>query len=105
SYKLTTKSVGKFNLESFKKNWLLWLFYLTTFLITFISQTEVLLLFIAAGIIYMFIKAPPQWAKSFSAKSFFLISISSIGFWNYDAKTLGQIAWFFTKAGAFVFGS
>ncbi len=28
SYKLTTKSVGKFNLESFKKNWLLWCFIL-----------------------------------------------------------------------------
>src|SRR5205823_4296624 len=26
SYKLTTKSVGKFSLESLKKNWILWLF-------------------------------------------------------------------------------
>ena len=28
SYKLTTKSIGKFNLQSFKQNWLLWLFFL-----------------------------------------------------------------------------
>jgi len=60
SYKLTTKSVGKFSFESFRKNLLLWRFYLTTLIVTFISQTEVLLLFIAFGIVYMFIKAPPQ---------------------------------------------
>ena len=27
SYKLTTKSIGKFNLQSFKQKWMLWLFY------------------------------------------------------------------------------
>src|SRR5438270_530303 len=36
SYKLTTKSVGKFNLESFNTKWVLWLFYLTTLIIPFI---------------------------------------------------------------------
>ncbi|MBA3649048.1 MAG: chromate efflux transporter [Chitinophagales bacterium] len=33
------------------------------------------------------------------------ISRGSSSFWDYDSKTLGQIALFFTKAGAFVFGS
>ncbi len=103
SYKLTTKSIGKFNLESFKSKWLLWLFYLTTLIITFISQTEVLVLFLAAGIIYMFYKAPPSLSKTSVMKSFLLFT--GIGFWDYDSKTLGQIALFFTKAGAFVFGS
>ena len=37
------------------------------------------------------------------AKSILLFS--GIGFWDYDSKTLGQIALFFTQAGAFVFGS
>src|SRR6266498_2117241 len=103
SYKVTIKSVGKFNLESFKTKWLLWLFYLTTLTVTFISQTEVLSLFLAAGLIYMFIKAPPAWSKTSIVKSFLLFT--GIGFWDYDSKTLGQIALFFTKAGAFVFGS
>jgi len=105
SYKLTTKSIGGFNLDSLKKNWILWLFYLTTLIITFISQTEVLSLFVAAGVIYMFIKAPPAWAKINVVKSAVFLTTSGIGFWNYDTKTLGQMAWFFTKAGAFVFGS
>ena len=105
SYRLTTKSVGPITRDSFKKNWILWIFYLTTLIITFVSQTEVLLLFIAAGVIYMFIKSPPAWAKTNVVKSMVLLTTSDIGFWNYDGKTLGQMAWFFTKAGAFVFGS
>ena len=103
SYKLTIKSIGKFNPDSFKSKWMLWLFFLTTMTITFISQTEVLPVFIAAGLLYMFVKAPPAWAKSSTAKSILLFT--GIGFWDYDSKTLGQIALFFTQAGAFVFGS
>jgi chromate transporter len=103
SYKLTTKSVGKFNVESFRSKWMLWLFYLTTIVVTFISHTEVLALFVAAGLIYMFYKAPPEWSKNKAASTLFLLT--GIGFWDYDTKTLGQIALFFTKAGAFVFGS
>lgn len=103
SYKLTTKSIGKFNLESFKSKWILWIFYITTLIITFIAQTEVLLLFIGAGFIYMLIKAPPSWIKSGTSKSFLLFG--SIGFWNYNSENLGEMALFFTKAGAFVFGS
>ncbi|MGI8952530.1 MAG: chromate transporter [Chitinophagaceae bacterium] len=103
SYKLTVKSVGKFNAESFTKNWLLWIFYIAAFAITFIYQTEMLLLFIAAGLIYMFSKAPPSFSKSNITRSILLFT--GIGFWNYNAKTLKELAWFFTKAGAFVFGS
>src|SRR6266540_5850149 len=91
SYKLTLKSVGKFNLESFKTKWLLWLFYLTALIITFISQTEVLALFLAAGLVYMFVKAPPAWSKTRVAKSFLLLTgiparmaWSGGGFWDYD---------------------
>lgn len=102
SYKLTTKSIGKLNLESFKKNRMLWLFFIAMAFITIITEKEEVLLFIAAGIIYMILKSPPGWIKSGGAKSIFL---AGIGFWQYDAGTLGKIALFFAKAGAFVFGS
>lgn len=82
---------------------MLWLFYLTALIITFISQAEVLALFLAAGVIYMFYKASPKSGNNNVAKSFFLLA--GIGFWDYDSKTLGELALFFTKAGAFVFGS
>jgi chromate transporter len=102
-YKLTTKSVSKFTFADIKQKWLLWLFYMTAAIITIITESEEVLLFIAAGLIYMIVKAPPTWMKKpFVAPSLLL---ASIGFWNFDLGLLGQIAWFFTKAGAFVFGS
>ena len=101
SYKLTTKSISKLNTEAIKKNWLLWLMYLTAVVITVITKSENGLLFIAAGFIYMIVKAPPAWLKTKTTNFIFL----GIGFWDYELGTLGKIAWFFTKAGAFVFGS
>ena len=58
SYKLTLKSVGKFTRESFKTNSLLWLFYVVGAAVTVATQSEEVWLFVAAGLIYMFVKAP-----------------------------------------------
>ncbi len=102
SYKLTTKSIGKFNGQSFKQHWLLWLFFLVAATITFVTQQEQVLLFVATGLIYMFVKAPPKWFTNKIANSLVLLQI---GFWNFETGTLGKIAIFFAKAGAFVFGS
>ncbi len=103
SYKLTEKSIGKINIKSFIEKWLLWVFFLIAAIITIIKQQEEVLLFVAAGMIYMFVTAPPKWFKKSAASNaiFFL----GIGFWNFEWNTLREIAWFFTKAGAFVFGS
>ena len=102
SYKLTTKSIGKFNIQSFKQNWLLWLFFFTAAAITFFTQQEQVLLFIAAGLLYMFVKAPPYFLNISATNGIVLLQI---GFWKYEGSTLTKIAIFFTKAGAFVFGS
>jgi chromate transporter len=103
AYKLTIKSVSKLNFEAFKSNWLLWIFYLAGVVITVLTKREDVLLFIACGLIYMMVKAPPKWIKRpASAPSIILVSI---GFWQYESKTLQEIGWFFLKAGAFVFGS
>ncbi len=104
SYKLTIKSVSKLNANAISQNWLLWLFFLAGAIVTIITQSEEVLLFLMAGIIYMLIKAPPKWLKrNKPALSVFLFT--GIGFWDYETDTLGKIAVFFTKAGAFVFGS
>lgn len=102
AYKLTTKSVSKLNFDSVKQNYLLWIFYLLAATITIITQSEEVLIFVGAGLLYMFIKAPPQWMKKNSAAVFLL---ANVGFWNFEWSTLGKIALFFTKAGAFIFGS
>lgn len=103
AYKLTTKSVSKFSLGAMKEKWLLWLFYIAAVIITVLTQNEEVLLFVGAGLLYMIIKAPPAWMKKGTAANSILLT--GVGFWDYDTGTLGKIAVFFTKAGAFVFGS
>ncbi|MBE7443139.1 MAG: chromate transporter [Flavobacteriales bacterium] len=103
SYKLTVKSISKIDFQSIKTNWLLWLFYVLMAIVTAVTQSEEVLLFVGLAIIYMIVKAPPKWMKKVNTLP--LILFSGIGFWSYEVTKLEQIAIFFTKAGAFVFGS
>jgi chromate transporter len=102
SYKLTQKSIGKFTLESLKNNWLLWLIFGLSLAITLITKREHILLFICAGLIYMFYKSPQNWWRTKKTYSLFMLPIL---FFNDELTTLEKIAIFFIKAGAFVFGS
>lgn len=71
--------------------------------ITAVTQGEEVLLFIALATIYMIIKARPEWINKTKTAS--VVLLSGVGFWTFEFSKLGQIAWFFTKAGAFVFAS
>ncbi|WP_295676956.1 chromate transporter [uncultured Mucilaginibacter sp.] len=103
AYKLTIKSISKFEWTAIKAKWLLWLFYIAAILITVITEQEQILLFVGCGLFYMVMKAPPAWMKKPVVAPAGLLA--GIGFWRYDDKTLWNIAWFFVKAGTFVFGS
>lgn len=103
TYRLTLKSVGKLEREEMKKKWLLWLFLVVSAAITYTTKTENVLLFIACGFLYMLIKNPPKLTTnrkvlSISIAPFLLFTPSQL-------SNLEQIALFFGKAGAFVFGS
>jgi chromate transporter len=102
SYRLTEKSISKFNRRSIAANWMLWLFFFLAAVVTVFTEKEELLLFIAAGLLYMFLKAPPARSKKPSANAILLFAT---GFWSFTSDNLEKIAWYFTKAGAFVFGS
>lgn len=96
SYKLTKKTIGK--------DYLLWTIFLALALTTFITETEILWLIILAGIIVWFVKAPPKFLRtvnSFSTAPLLLLATTGVSL----SDKLVQIGWFFTKAGAFVFGS
>ncbi|HET6721301.1 MAG TPA: chromate transporter [Chitinophagaceae bacterium] len=101
-YRLTTKSIGKLTLKALRDNYLLWLFFIVSATMTFVTEREEVFLFVGAGILYMFIKAPPKWVTRKAVNAFVLLQI---GFWDFEINTLGKIALFFAKAGAFVFGS
>ena len=94
SYKLTIKSIGK--------DKLLWSIFLVVAVVTFVTGQEILWLVLSAGIIVWFVKSPPKFMASAGNILFpVLLQVQAI---SLDSK-LSQIAWFFTKAGAFVFGS
>jgi chromate transporter len=103
AYKLTIKSISRFETSAVKSKWLLWVFYIASIVVTIITEREEMLLFIACGMLYMLIKAPPRWIKKPNTLPAGILITT--GFWNYDGKTLYEIGWFFLKAGAFVFGS
>lgn len=96
SYKLKKKSLGK--------DWLLWGIAIILAITTFITETEILWLIIAAGITVWFYRSPPKINKSL--QTFFLLPLLwQVGMNEMMNDKLIRIGWFFFKAGAFVFGS
>ncbi|TLS48795.1 chromate transporter [Paenibacillus antri] len=100
AYKLTTKTIGK--------QWLLWGIYLVSAIYTAVMETEEIALILAAGILVWLVKAPPkQWFNKTKLNSMAIMPLAwaSTKIPIADAGTLWHIFTFFTKAGAFVFGS
>ena len=95
SYKLTTKSIGS--------DKLLWTIFIVLAATTFITEEEILWVILLAGVVVWFTRAPPKWLNP-GANGIFpvlLIQLQPVA----TESRLWEIAWFFTKAGAFVFGS
>ena len=55
SYKLSRKSLGK--------DWLLWSIFLVLAITTFITESEILWLILAAGVIVWFYRSPPKFLR------------------------------------------
>lgn len=100
TYRLTIKSISTLQLANMKSKWMLWMFFFASAIITLLSRSESILLFIGCGFAYMMSKNPPK----LSGKNLGLFFLP-VGFTASDLSTLEQIAIFFGKAGAFVFGS
>jgi chromate transporter len=99
AYKLTTKTVGT--------DKLLWVIYLTLVVVTYVTESEIAWLFITAGIIGWLRRAPPKWLHKGSIHGLATVHLPALSgvLSGLDLSLLGQIGLFFTKAGAFVFGS
>src|SRR5438105_266675 len=105
AYKLTTKSIGK--------DKLLWAIYLVAAAVTVVTESEIVWIFLGAGVLTWLVKAPPKhwFPKSggaglvgFGALGDHLPTACAIGA-TQDWSVLAQIGIFFAEAGAFVFGS
>ncbi len=104
AYQLTTRTIGR--------DPLLWGISLVTAAVTILTQSEQVLLFLAAGFLVWLVKAPPRtlwkrWSKGKTGVSSLspvpLAALLAIG--GTAGGTLWAIFTFFVFAGAFVFGS
>jgi chromate transporter len=101
AYKLTRKTVGR--------DRLLWLLYVVAAAFTVVTETERVWLFLAAGALVWLVRMTPKAFADRESRP--LLSVSPLllagaaASGSGDWGTLGKIAAFFTKAGAFVFGS
>lgn len=99
AYKLTTRNVGR--------DKLLWAIYLCSAAVTVITHSEVVWLFLGAGLLVWVVRCKPGalggrlHGVAFAAAPMADAAVRS----SLDWERLGQIGAFFTYAGAFVFGS
>ena len=104
AYKLTTKSIGK--------DRLLWAIYLVAAVITIVTESEIVWVFLISGLLVWFVRAPPRWLpRGRSTPVLALLpavnvlpAACALGA-STDWSLLAKIGVFFAEAGAFVFGS
>jgi chromate transporter len=99
AYKLVKKTLAK--------DYLLWLIGIISAVVTIVTESEMVALFLLAGALAWFVKTPPnsRTGQVSTAGAFLPVSAMSVGLTDLYAQRLWQIAIFFTEAGAFVFGS
>ena len=97
AYKLTTKNIGK--------DKLLWAIFLVSAAVTVITKSEIVWIFLGAGMLVWLVRAPP---KSWFGGTVNSVAAPVVAFFAIDAidwHKLGQIGAYFAYAGSFVFGS
>jgi chromate transporter len=88
AYKLARLTMARDRLQ--------WLIFAVMAVVTAWMEAEIVWLFLLCGVVAMVAQAPPAWLKR-SVPACLVVAVTP--------ELLGQIVWFFTKAGAFVFGS
>lgn len=98
AYKLTQKTIGK--------SWLLGAIYVVSAATTIITENENILLFLGAGVIVWAVRTPFWRRPSPSTSHSILLPLALVpAVKSTFSELMVEIALFFTKAGAFVFGS
>lgn len=98
SYKLTKKSIGK--------DWIMWGIFAVLLIVTFLTEEENIWLILGTGVLFWLVKSPPKFGQAKNITSVISLPVllqASVAI--SQSSKLWQITWFFTKAGAFVFGS
>jgi chromate transporter len=102
SYKLAKKVNGR--------DPLLWGVFAVLFIVTAVAQAELAEFFLVAGLLVLVVRAPPQWLRArlpvFGVSPAMLVlPVLAAAVIGASTNILWDILLFFTRAGAFVFGS
>jgi len=89
-----------------------WAIFVVMAVVTAWTESEIATLFVLCGVVALVVEAPPRWLGRLVRSRVSLWAglplpaalVQGLGD-PASLGTLGQILWFFTKAGAFVFGS
>lgn len=92
AYKLTKKTIAT--------DRLLWLIFIASFICTIVTEAEIVWVFLLAGLLAWFVKAPPRLRGT----ACFVLPLG-ITLPAASNDTLWKMFLYFTEAGAFVFGS
>ena len=96
AYKLTTKNVGK--------DKLLWAIFLVSAAVTVVTKSEIVWIFLGAGVLVWLVRAPPTFTSG-AMHSWAAPLLAWLALDDVDWHQLGQIGGYFAYAGSFVFGS
>src|SRR5215216_5305910 len=103
AYKLARKVNGR--------DPLLWGIFGVLFIVTAVAQAELAEFFLVAGLLVLLVKAPPRWLRDrvpvfgVAPAMLALPLLAAAAVIESSTNVLWEILLFFTKAGAFVFGS
>ena len=97
AYKLTTRNIGK--------DRLLWGIFLLSVAVTIATKSEIVWLFLGAGVLVWLVRAPPKAWSNGAMHSFAAPLLAWLALDTADWHKLAQIAGYFAYAGSFVFGS
>jgi chromate transporter len=97
AYKLTTKNIGK--------DRLLWAIFLVSAAVTVITKSEIVWIFLGAGLLVWLLRAAPKSGFGGTLNGFAAPIVAFFAVDAIDWRQLGQIGAYFAYAGSFVFGS
>ncbi|MBE7942344.1 MULTISPECIES: chromate transporter [Ramlibacter] len=97
AWKLTTKNIGK--------DRLLWAIFLASAVVTVVTQSESLWMFLGAGVLTWLWRAPPKFLRGGVTRATAVPLLAGFALDAIDPHKLAQIGAYFAYAGSFVFGS
>jgi chromate transporter len=97
AYKLTTKNIGR--------DRLLWAIFAASAAVTVVTQSEVVWLFLSAGVLVWLLRAPPKLGGRLNSLAASVPLAGAAVMATVDWPRLVEIGAFFAYAGSFVFGS